>query len=39
MSEVLPEEVFKHLAKGDPFLAEYIFKYSIPEIYRVGVIK
>jgi hypothetical protein len=31
----IPNKVFKHLPAGDPTLAEKVFKYSIPDEYRV----
>ena len=32
-----PREVFDSLPVGDPTLGERVFKFSIPEVYRVGV--
>ncbi len=34
----IPHRVFSRLPIGDPTLGERVFKYSIPEAYRVGAI-
>jgi hypothetical protein len=35
----VPNDVFDKLPKGDPALQERVFKHSVPEVYRVGVIR
>ena len=35
----IPRRVFDRLPVGDPTLGERVFKFSIPEAYRVGVMK